>query len=573
MAGVYATGSKEQKTLELLTALYEEAYRHKMSLVEARWAKVDKYFQGKNSRFGDSGPGHDEWRADTNTNLCYSFYLSMVATLMRELPGIAIRGRWPVHDEIGKIVAKITTAYLRRNEFPERQEEMLFSGSLYGRALLKLTWDASMDRGIGGLRLNSVSAKNFCWQPGKKRYRDAAYTFEYNGWSKLDFLTAYPHRRADIDKIFTKPDSVGGSTDTIHQATSQGSYADGTGLTDYFSAYLGGSNTLKQMNVVECWMDDPETIERYGWVVEAKGSKLTAVKRKRHFAVYPTGRYFRFVPGCLILEDRPSGMPAGVYSEYINMSDDSEWPMGELDQLIPIQDIHNTRNNQTMDSLNYSITGDRLAIDARSGIKDKNELTNAPGEILEVASVEGIKPIPGPRTPPEAFTSLEKIEHDFDRISGAPDILSQLQDIDIRSGYGVDQISDIVRGRLKLKTYSMQGTYESMFKQATTMVGFFLVRGTHYPFDIDLTGVHPEMFDYDVKAGMNLPSSRRAAEQLYLQYFDRGIADEQYLAENADLPNIDQLIERQRPLWEAKKQQIINPPQPARGPAQVRQVA
>jgi len=544
------TAQDTKKQTELLNKLTHEALLHKKELIGDRWKTVDKYFQGKQSRFEDREVG-DEHLTDSRTNLIYPYYLSSVAVLMRDIPMVSANGILPDHDALAQKVSENITRNLRKNEFVEREEELLFSVLNYGSGFLKTTWDKRMNRGVGDIRIDTISAKNILKQPGKVRLRDSHYIVEMTAVSKLDLLMMYPNRRRDIMLLFadrTKSAELRQLLNTVE--SDEGTYLDGTGLTIYHDAGLGGTSSAQRIVLYEIWMNDPETVERYGSVVELDtNSGLAPKKRKRHYAKYPTGRYIRWA-GDIIFEDKPNPFPDFPYSEMVHISDDMEWPGGAMDQLIAIQDLYDLRNNQLNDGLNYSVTGDKTWMDARTGIKNRRDLTNRPGEIGLVASVDGIKTTAAPRVPGEAFVSIKQIQEDFDRVGGSPDIVSQLSGGDWRSGYAVDAISELVRGRLKLATYSLETTMRDLAQKNCRMQGMFYQPGVHYPDQFDLTGVHPEMFEFTVRAGLNLPSSRRAQEQFLLQMLDRagpvGSGPHsimyQYVLSQTDLPMKESLM-------------------------------
>lgn len=540
-----------KRQVDLLNGLYADALKAKEQIIGTRWKDVDTYFCGKQSRFGEKAVSPQEsWKADTRTNHIYAFYLSMVSVLMRDIPSIDPSAR---HDSIlpqEKILKELIRSIMLRNEFPEREEELLYTGSLYGRGAIKTTWDKRMNSGVGDVRLDVVSAKNLVLQPGKYRVRDCSYLFEITMMDKLSLLLLYPDQRDEIMRLFTPKDTQTPTETYTVDMGMEGTHTDGTGMSVYYDL-MGGKSPRECVPVVEAWLQDPETVERFGWIKDPKEGSY--VKRKRHYRQYPTGRYIRF-SGPVIFEDRPNPFPSFPYSEYVNMSMETEWPLGEMDQLVSIQKIYDTARNQLTDAMNFSVTGDRLFVDARSGL-EPSELTNRPGEIVNVASVEGIKSISGPRIPGEAFANLERIQADFDRVSGYPEILSGGMLGDVRSGYAIEQINELVRGRLKLKTYTLEATFRDMARKITDMIGLYYIRGLHYPGDVDLVGMRSDWFEYRVKAGLNLPASQRSQEQYLMQLLDR-IAPMQdpslygdfftYIVEQTDLPGKDALVERLR---------------------------
>lgn len=533
------------KQTDILNKMFSEAFIAKDGATRERWKEVDTVFAGKQTRFeGGRGP-NDSWKADVKTSHIFAYYQSATAVLMRDIPTIDLVGRTPDHDQLAKDVSKEITRIMRENEFAEREEELLYSGKKYGRALWKVTWDKNKERGVGGIRIDTVSAKSFVPQPGKNRMRDCAYVFEVQGVDKLSLLQMYPERKTEILGLFKRgPDDPSNHSDTMMAA----SYYDGTGMTAYYDTYSGGGNSTDTLPLIECWMYDDETVEQMGDILEPVDGDLKVVKRKRNFKKYPTGRMIRWC-GDVVFEDRPNPFPCFPYVEFVSMSMEEPWPIGDLEMLIPLQKLYESRLNQLHDALNFAVRSG-LIIGAAAGIKDPSTITNEPNQTLIVNDPTAVREMEGSRIPAEGFTSIDQILSIMDRVAGFPESIISGGAEGGRSGYAIEQLSELVNGRLKLQTYSIESTVRELAKQITLMIGAFYERGTHYPEVYDFSGVHPEMFEYYVRAGLNLPASRRAHEQYLLQLLDRAgpvgspphTAFFTYMIQQSDLPSKDTLI-------------------------------
>ena len=66
------------------------------------------------------------------------------------------------------------------------------------------------------------------------------------------------------------------------------------------------------------------------------------------------------------------------------------------------------------------------------------------------------------------------------------------------------------------------------------------------------------MFDVEIRAGVNLPRSRVGQQEAMFRMFSEGIVDEQYIIEHSQLEDKEALVDRMRPLWEAKRQALEN---------------
>jgi hypothetical protein len=98
------------------------------------------------------------------------------------------------------------------------------------------------------------------------------------------------------------------------------------------------------------------------------------------------------------------------------------------------------------------------------------------------------------------------------------------------------------------------------------MIGAFYIPGVHYPNNIDLRGITPDMFEFDVKAGVNLPSSRMAEQMMYQWAFSSGIVDEEFIIENLQLPDQESLKQRMQPIWDMKREMMLQGPEQAQQP-------
>jgi hypothetical protein len=83
--------------------------------------------------------------------------------------------------------------------------------------------------------------------------------------------------------------------------------------------------------------------------------------------------------------------------------------------------------------------------------------------------------------------------------------------------------------------------------------------------------IHPDFFEIEVEAGVNRPRSKIAQKQEQQWMFDREILDEEYMAKHTQLEDIEEVIERMTPIWEAKREaklkelEAASSPQPEEG--------
>jgi hypothetical protein len=558
------------KPIEVLWMMINDGLRHRDSLVAKRWELAERYAAGKNSRFEGKRQDVDQWKADTNTNLILADYLQKTAVMMRDIPKLSIDGRESIHAEYAKDVERLINQNWLANGFTEIQEESNWYLYWYGKTYLKLIYDGTMNRDLGGMAISAISPKCMVPQPGKTKHTGGEYLGELKSVDKMSLCRAYPDRAEEIKKLFTPKgfSNEWGSGAINAEEGAEGLRTDGTGLTMYYRER--NSPPPASLTMVEMWMRDDTTVEKYGWVAEVSGTQLAYKRRKKNFSVFPTGRMIRFV-GNLILEDKPNPFPQFPYVEVANINDCQEWPAGEADQLIPLQDLYDLQKNQQVDAVNAAIGGDKVLYSERAGV-DPSQISNDPSERwVPVTNPGETKNIPAPVVSQAYFVMNDSTRSDFDRVSGYPE--AQAESMDARSGYAYEVINEEKRGRLKLKTYSWETGVAELAKLQTLYIGMFYERGWHYTMETDLQGVTPDLFNYTVTAGLNLPASRRTTEQYLLNLFDKAGAIQtplqavlfEYIIEQSDLPNKDHLQEAASQQTKMVMQMAMAPPAPGPG--------
>lgn len=539
-----------------LTILLAEAKKNRKDF-DKEWEENLDWFKGKQLL---NRPG---WKANTVTNYLFSQIMTVIPKLAPDIPDYDVHPEVDTMkgqgDEIGRLLKRI----LIRNDFDRRQIEFITYLLVFGIAYYKETWDQGLWGGDGDIRIDAVDPRGIFLEPGKMSLRDSNYLFEVRNIDKVSMLRMYPTQREKINEIFRKVTSKeeaiaeGGKRAEIgRHATAPGDPIDVSVEAYIFDKVMRRDKEKSQVEIVEAWFYDERTIRDAQREMRAAGStdqqlaKLFGSKKENELA-FPTGRVTTFAGDC-VLDDRPNPFPDFPYVDVANyMIPGEQYGMSELKQVKPLQEQYNIRSNQIFDMLNYNLAPIRL-FDGRSGI-DVDEITNRPDQWVPCGDVSGVSQMDPPPINAAIFDSLFKLQKDIETIMGVREVTQGSVPGDVRSGFAIEQLQEAAEVRLRLKLKAVVGALLDLGKYTTRMIGVFYVPGTHYPDRFDLVGATPDVFTYTIKSGASLPTSKFAQQQFLQWMYGQKICDEQYIVDNADIPGKDELTQRMKPVWDARK--------------------
>jgi hypothetical protein len=437
--------------------------------------------------------------------------------------------------------------------------------------------------GHGDIDISVPDTRNIFLEPGKLEVSGSNYFYEVSHVDQLSLLRQHPDMRDEVNKLFSRQGSrVGGMlkklTSTrkqtgIERHTSAPGAAEDTTSTNFFelAADLKNSNR-KMVELVEQWFHDDTTMEVTIQSVGDKG-KLKPVKSQRK--KFPDGKVVQF-SGKFIFLEKENKFPGFPYVEYWNyFLPGLPYGMSELRQLVSIQHQINVRKNQVYDGMNKGVFP-RVFVDRRAGI-DLENLSNVPGEHVPCRDVSGVLFEPAPRMNQATFLLQQNDRKDFETVSGVREVTQGTIPGDIRSGAAIEALQEAADIRLRGKSGSLESTVRDLVRLTILLIVRFYRHGEHYRWsermvempdgqEIPLTEtdefkefmetkkLHPDFFEIEIQAGVNLPRSRSARRELLLQLFDRKIIDAEYLINHIQIEDKDELRTRMKPVWDAARE-------------------
>jgi hypothetical protein len=551
-----------------LRHLLAQAKKIRKAKYDERWDEALEWLKGNQEiRSGDTDP---DFRSDTVTNFLFAQIMTIIPVLANRTPQVAItpltEQAKPKADKLMELIDRI----FRHNDFIIRQNEMIMNCLLFGRGLYKPIWSGSMRGGLGDVKITVPDTRSIYkdkfWIP------DSNWIFECRQIDKLTLYQMYPDKHDAIDRVFRtegeekKPESVetGNTGEIGYHAAAPGETALTTTEAYIWDTSADTGKASNTIEIVEAWFIDESTYEDFETLTDPKTGKTKKSRVKKvNKKSFPTGHLITFA-GEEILDDRPNPFPAFPYVECENYFIPGEnYGQGELEQLKPLQEQYNIRSNQIFDGLNFS-TFPMMFYDHTSGL-EPGEIINKPGGIYPVDDIKGITRFDPTGISAGVFQSLPMIRDTIDMVSGIHDVNKGMVPGDVRSGFAIEQLQETAQSRLRLKTRNMEYAAKNLSRYITRMIGLFYIPGVHYGEEVDLRGIDPDLFDFEIKAGVNLPGSRIAQQQLYQWMYTNQIVDEQFIVEQSDIPNKDELIKRVQEMWQAKKAAMLSQGQPPAG--------
>lgn len=544
--------------VKYLQCILSDAKKFRKDKYDEKWNESLQWFKGE-QKLRSEGLSRD-FRSDTVTNFLFSHIMTTVPTLARRIPVVTVTPFTDAFKEQAKEIESLIHRIFIHNDFASKQTQAVTNGLLFGRGYYKPIFNPQMRGGLGDIQITVPDTRGI--YKDKLWSADSNWVFECRQLDKLTLYQMYPDKKKQIDKAFRKD---------VTQKQADSHLSDNTGEVGYHAAAQGeaaltttnayvwdvASNREKDhatVELVEAWFVDETVI---GDIKAIKDDKIRKKYKKDDFPMqpYPNGRLITFI-GTEMLDDRPNPFPRFPYVEWDNYCIPGEvYGHGDLEQLKPIQEQYNVRSNQIFDALNFA-TFPITFYDHTSGLEPE-EIENRPGGYYPVEDIKGIMRFDGTGVSAGAFQSLPTLEHVFEVISGSREVSQGEVPGDVRSGYAVEQLQELAQNRLSLKTQSLEYAIKNTTSYMTDMIGMFYIPGVHYTQDVDLRGISADMFDFNVRAGINLPQSKFAQRQDQWKMLESGVVDKEYMLENSDIQDKEEIERRMRPLWEAERNMLL----------------
>lgn len=538
--------SEEAKSLVgIVLQKYRKAYDAKSSL-HKMWE--DCYNAYMSEYFKQNLP---DYKSQEISNYVFSTVETVIPIMVANNPKILVLPQKEEFQPKSDRVQRALDFEWQRTKFFSKLVLSCRSGLIFGTVPIMMIWDSNADNGLGNVKPVIVSPFNIFPDPSATCIEDAEFIIYATYKNVGEVIAEYPNKAALLRQSTGKP---------------QDTYlAFGKDTTEF--------NPDTSILYIEMFMKDYSmevTIE------EEDGEKYKVEKRK-----YPNGRRI-IVAGDVLLDDSENPYKDGQFPLVLWKCYDVPgrfWGKGEVENIISPQQAKCTITNAILDSA--TLTANPVWIlDKNSGV-EKNSLTNRSGLVVRKNPGTEVRREQPPALPAYIQNIIEVFNQDIEHISGVYDVTRGERPTGITAAAAIQALNEQAQGRIKLKVQQLEQMLSELGSLWLSRIQQFWdtkrnvrIMDADYQlkFDvvdkIDLDGD----FDVIVAAGSTMAVNKTARLQQLIQMAQTQaedglpMVDRQTVLENADLPNLEEVMQR---FAQIKQQQMMQ--QQAQAEAQMQQ--
>jgi hypothetical protein len=522
----------EERSINLINNLFSESY-DKVKAQHAKWNKMYSWYKGK-----QWSKKVASYRAQVVYNKIFSVIESMLPIMTDGQPRITVKA---MDSKAKPFVSNVNMAINHlwsRLNVNSKQDWYVKDGLLYGDGFLKTGFDPDV-KPFGEAFVSNLDSFYIYPDPNAIELKECEYII----FAKPESLNTIRNNYANGYKVESDDDFIKlfkNQREDVDDAKIQGPVNQAI---IYESREEEGvdKNRNKQAVKMEIWMRD----------YPMEGDKLK----------YPFGRVITKA-GNVVLDDKPNPYPYlvekfGLYFPVVKWSSTilphEFWNMGEVEQLIPVQQPINKAMSQVIEILAKMGNPQRI-VPKNSGV-DVDNLTNQPGLNIEVNAGTTISTLPAESPPPALFSEIEMLDTQMDTISGVHDLTQGRKPIGITSGKAMDVLQEASQTRLRKRIRQYEESLAELGRHLFEHIRNNYMgereievpdvnnpgQKTFIPFDVK--AIEGE-FDFSVSVESSYLTSASSKLNKALAFFDRGAMDKRTLLEVGEWDNVDQILQR-----------------------------
>lgn len=561
---------------------------------EDEWDRALRWFKGNQRSLVKEG-----WQANSVNNQLWRETWTVVPFVGGRVQDVQCKARNLQLNYLADELSTLISRVYRDNEAEIGNLEMVFAETVFGIGWWKFWWDPRGNGGQGCIRRTTVPTRAMYIQPHVQKYEDACVVYEARTYDKLTALRRFPNvDRKVIDSIFRRDmgphplDDINpppGEDMGVGRRPRAPGDVNPTDTTSFFAIANQMRRDRHTITVIEAHFLDSTAMEVKEETEKKaiRDAKLSiAEDRRRIEPRYPNGRIVCFTDK-YVLEDRDEPFPGFPYVAGRNVFiENHPYAIGDVSVALEIQKGLNESNNMTFDATKRSY-GRSVLAGARAEI-ELDLVTGDQDEVVPCNDPTDTKELTRGRVPPGAYAIPDRYRQYMQDVFGTDETLRGQVSDEIRSGFAVELLQQSAAVRMKMKTISLESVIRNGSKFITHMIAAQYRPGIEFEAgnalalaDIfQISGesnesrakrawrkISPDMFEYVIRAGINLRQSRAADIQFFQWMLSEGLIDEEYFVEHADLPGKTELILRKKPEWDAKKQALMAQAQAAQAQA------
>jgi hypothetical protein len=588
----YTPDAEEKKDIKLVEKLFDQAKRFK-SKYDERWNDFHNMFRGQ--QWKEQRPSY---RHSEVINLIFREIQSAVPIQMDSRPKFEYLPQEPGDIELAEILNQVAESDWQKYNWQEQLTEVVYDSNIVGTGLGGIYFDPEKENGLGAACFDSEDPFYHFPDPAAK---------DFNKCMKYH-VKAEPMAIEEIKKKWPNGKYVTADVINIKQMDLRGkervrfkSPTDATVLADGAEQY--DASEQPQALVVTCYLDGGFEVDEKAEETQADDGTVNV--KYVQFKKYPKGRKIVICAGVRLEssenEYEHGRMPFARLQNYVNPR--QFWGISEIEQLESPQKVFNKLISFALDVL--TLMGNPIwKVGTAAGV-DTDNLFNQPGLVVEADDISQIQREEGVQLQPYVLQLIDRMKLWFDDVSGQGEASRGVQPTGVTAASAIQSLQEATQTRLRQKARNMDAFLQNMgqlyqetvFQKYTAPRIFRLTNKDgsmkFFKFHVEpgedgkksvrykpflqnqqngaVTEGEEKSFetsgsmDVKVSTGSMLPFAKADKENRLLQYFDRGIIDEEEVLKGAEFPNWEAVLQRvrERQAQMAAQQQAGQGPAPA----------
>jgi hypothetical protein len=574
----------DNKEFQVVMTLFEKA-KVARSERDVNWKKYKDFYNGK-QWLDQKRPAY---KSSPNVNIVRSCIETILPILTDTQPGFDVIPVEPSDYDFADILSETIQSWWLKSGMDHKITEVCKDSLILDAAILKVTWDDTINLGMGDVAVNLIDLNNIYVNPDAEDFdRRCTYVIERSFKTVAELKRMYPDKADQIKSSMSGSTNQKDESSNIKtQEVTLVSPVDKKASSDLIPS-SGVNDATCELEIFECWISDSTLIDEQ----QKDGTTIQKIQ-------YPQGKIITIIPSQkLVLQTKPNPYEDGKWP-YVRVVDSLTprqfYGSGEVEPLLETQKMLNKTASVIFDYLN-TMTNPVWIIDTQSNV-DPDTLTSQIGLIISKQQGTEVKRESAPPLPSQVFELYNVLQSLADQQSGVNVVTQGRKPTGITAAEALQTMQEAAQTRIRLKERNLQ---VSLSRLGTLVVSRILqyynepriirLVGNKYQgkwpafiewyvkkdkdgnyaymskkHEMTDTGLQSTpwqestksskgLFDINVVGGTSLPYLKNKRADLAMKLFQLQVIDKEELLTSLDWPRKDEVIRRTDQQDQAKAQ-------------------
>ncbi len=559
------SNSSESQYLNYLRTLFSQASKTKKPYIngwDRNWKMINNRYQSASSQSGAPQPRDSE---------LYPILSSLVAWMTDQEPDVgftpAVDPDSPYFTMISKVGNDLNNVFETTwlvEEYDAEYKIMLWDGFICGTGIIKSLWDNAAADGAGNAVVHRIDPYNFYPDPKARNIKQCEYMVEtremtYDQLCRMYPDTAYLLYEGGSDRTDRRPSAVSGGTglDAGGPPSNLGFLPSGNGLWSGKSHSGGPPQALTSYTVYEYWLKE-NTYDDFDLDEQSPGDNAYAIPRWKCVVV---------CAGNILFEEWADDLWSHGCHPY------NDWRFDDLGEfwgvsLVDHLAIPQLYINRLLTALqtNSELCGNPIMVEAANQGIARTNITNRPGERIQVNANNQSAQLPRWMTPPSMPQQvMDLVNFWISRIENTAGIngMQKGQDPSQRvSNNTVSNVQEAAFVRIRSALTNLSWTYRGSAAKLASLISqnytearvmaivgpngaatSMFLRPFHF-YDPSTDSSEPLKFIIRADAGSNQATSRQSRVAQANTLFAMGVVDDLYVLNTNGVRDAEELLQR-----------------------------